>query len=51
MEDEVPVIKSILETDFSTDSIRQMIEDFYGFDMDVPLAIDTKKGDNWLDMS
>tara|TARA_R110001599_G_scaffold29525_1_gene100822 strand:+ start:455 stop:2569 length:2115 start_codon:yes stop_codon:yes gene_type:complete len=51
MEDEVPVIKRILEVEFSTDSIRQMIEDFYGFDMNVPLSIDTKKGENWLDMA
>jgi len=49
--DEVDSVMHILENEMSPGNIRQMIEGFYGFDMDIPLTIDTKRGSDWLNMS
>ena len=49
--EELTKVKSLVEEVLSTESTRDRIRSYYNIDMNVPLPIDTKVGDNWLDMS
>ena len=49
--EELTKVKSLVEEVLSTESTRNRIRSYYNIDMNVPLPIDIKVGDNWLDMS
>ena len=49
--DEVTQVSEMLDEVLSTDSINKLISDFYDIEMTVPLEIEHKKGNNWLEMS
>ena len=49
--DEVTQVSEMLDEVLSTDSINTLISDFYDIEMTVPLEIEHKKGNNWLEMS
>ena len=49
--EEVSQVSDLIDELLSTDSINQLIQDFYDIKMTVPLEIEQKKGSNWLEMS